>query len=192
MKLDAYQLAMLPVAFLTGQDEPFDRYRNESASLSDAYRDVVNTGVWAYQLHTYLALVRARFGGEVQRIVREYQLIILDREEGAGDVISKTYTLIEGAVGSHLVEIPTRQGPIEVPVEMNVALSLLLDIRESPHYVANPALRDAQVNHIEAEADWNFASCLACGRDEIVATFSPMLENISLSKESVKGLEYPE
>jgi len=192
MQSDAYQLAMLPIAYLSGQEDPFDRYRNGEMALDDTYRDVVNAGVWAYQLHAYLALIHARFGREIQRVVREYQLIILDREAGAGAATRKTFELIDGALATHTIEIPTRQGTVEVPVEMSVALSLLLDIRESPHYVESPVMLDVQVGRIEPDADWNLATYLSRGRGDVVATFSPMLENISLRSDSVNGLEYPE
>lgn len=192
MQFDAYQIAMLPIAYLSGRDEPFDRYRNSTMVLDEAYRDVVNAGTWAYQLHTYLALVNSRFGREIQRIVREYQLIILDREAGAGAATRKTFDLIETALVMRPMEVATRQGTIEVPVEMSVALLMLLDIRESPHYVADPAMRDAQAGRLESDVDWNFATFLSRAREDVIAMFSPMLENIELDNDSVNGLAYPE
>jgi hypothetical protein len=192
MQFDAYHLAMLPIAYLSGRDEPFDRYRNSTMVLDDAYRDVVNAGVWAYQLHTYLGLVRIRFGQEIQRVVLEYQLIILDREAGAGAATRKTLELIDTALATRTMKVPTRQGAIEVPVEMSVALLLLLDICESPHYVADPVMRDVQVGRIEPDADWNFATYLSRAREDVVTTFSPMLENVDLNNNSVNGLKYPD
>lgn len=190
MQFDAYQLAMLPIAYLSGRDEPFDRYRHGNMVLDERYRDVVNAGVWAYQLHTYLTLIDTRFGQEVQRVVREYQMIILDREAGAGAVTRKTLELIDAALATPTRRVPTDRGSVEVPAELNVSLLMLLDVRESPHYVPNAAARDEQIARIEPDADWNFATYLERAREDVVTTFAQMLEHVALRNDSVNGLDY--
>jgi len=185
LKIDTYMLAMMPIAYLVNQDDAFDRLREQPDEIEPVYREVINTGVLGYQLFTYQALTGSNYSQEVQRLVREYQLIVLDREHRAGDVLKKTLDLIEGALGAGTVSIPAAGGNIEVPVEMNVALALLLKEPASPDYSSNAS---QQIYRIGADVDWCFARYLSRGREEILRIFSPMLAQTDLDRDSAPGL----
>ena len=187
MKINVYTLATLPIGHLIGQLEPYERCSLDS-SMDAAYRDVINAGVWGYQLHTYLSLVHSRFGKDIKRLVRAYQLTILGWDDGRGIANGKILELIDGALDTQVVNIPTPQGTIEVPVEMNVALALLLDAPESPDYVLTPAQRAEQISLIKDNVDWHFARCLSECRDHFVTEFSLMLARLELDPLASGGL----
>ena len=69
---------MLPIAHLTNRVDPFDKYCKGNCVLDESYRSVVNAGVRAYQLHTYLGLVQQHLGNEIRNLVYEHQLDALD------------------------------------------------------------------------------------------------------------------
>ena len=72
--MDTHELAMLPIAFLLDRAEPFERLCSKSTDLHAGYRDVVNNGIWGYQLHVYMTMIEDRFGGETRRAVRAQQV----------------------------------------------------------------------------------------------------------------------
>ena len=166
---------MLPIAHLTSRTEPFDRYCSGNCILEESYRAVVNIGVRAYQLHTYLGLVQQYFGPEIGPLVHEYQIDMLDGIGGMGRSIWKTLELCMVALGTSGLTITTNSGEVKVPPEMNVALLLLLDTPQSPDYVSDPAKRSEQIGRIGMDVDWCIAELLARGREEINDAFVPML-----------------
>lgn len=172
--LEPYTMAMLPIAHLTSRIDPFDRYCAGSCALDEPYRAVVNVGVRAYQLHTYLAMVKQYFGPQTARVVHEHQLDALKGVNGAGRGIEYALELIVTALETRSVCIPTVRGDVEVPLEMNVALLLLLDDPQSPDFVPDPAQRSVQIGQIGKDVDWCFAQGLSRGREAIADAFVPM------------------
>ena len=81
---------------------------------------MVNTGVRAYQLYTFLGLVQRYFGTNIRRQVYEYQLEVLDGVSGVGQKYAQAIELIMLALSTKVVTIPTDSGETEVPMEMNV------------------------------------------------------------------------
>jgi len=75
--IDSYELAMLPVTHMLGQADPFDRYCKGLNRLDESYRNVVNNGIWLYQLHAYHALIGLHFGEEAKCAVSDYQRAVL-------------------------------------------------------------------------------------------------------------------
>ena len=178
--IDAYELAMLPVTHMLGQADPFDRYCNGMNRLDESYRNVVNTGIWVYQLHTYHALIGLYFGEAAQCTVRDYQLAVFADQEGASQAIESAMQVIDGALDVEAVCINTAAGEICLPVELNVSLTLLLNDPASPDYVETPSQREAQIGRMGGSVDWCLARCLSSGRDEIVSIFAPMLAHLDL------------
>jgi hypothetical protein len=165
---------MLPIAHLSHRIDPFDRYCTGNCALEESYRAVINTGVKAYQLHTYLDLVQQHFGRQIRHLVRKRQLGLLDGVGKTDRVIEKTLELIMTALGTKAVTIPTHHGEVDVPLEMNVALLLLLDDPQSPDCVSDPARRSVQIGQIGKDVDWCFAQGLTQGREAIADIFVPM------------------
>ena len=165
---------MLPIAHLNHRIDPFDRYCTGNCALEESYRAVINTGVRAYQLHTYLDLVQQYFGQQIRQLVHKRQLGLLDGVGGTDRVIEKTLELIISALGTTAITIPTHHGEFEVPLEMNVALLLLLDAPQSPDCVSDPARRSVQIGQIGEDVDWCFAQVLTRGREAITDAFVPM------------------
>lgn len=187
--LEPHTLAMLPIAYLINRADPFDRYYTGNCKLDESYRSVVNAGVRAYQLHTYLGLVQQHFGPQIRRLVYEHQLDALDGIGGVDLKIKQTMELIMVGLGTTAVTIPTDYGEVEVPVEMNVALLLLLDTPQSPNYSPDPARRSEQIGRMGMDVDWHFAKFLTRGHEDITDTFLPMLETTILVQNSIHGLQ---
>lgn len=178
--IDSYELAMLPVTHMLGQADPFDRYCKGMNRLDECYREVVNNGIWLYQLHTYHALIGLYFGEAAQRAVHDYQRAVFAEYGGTGEAIGNAMLMIDGALGVEEVLIQTEAGEISLPVEMNVSLTLLLHDPASPDYVETASQRAAQIGRMGKMVDWCLARCLIAGRDEIMGIFSPMLAHMDL------------
>jgi hypothetical protein len=178
--IDSYELAMLPVTHMLGRADPFDRYCKGLNRLDESYRNVVNNGIWLYQLHAYHALIGLYFGEAAQCAVHDYQRAVFAEHGGAGLAIGNAMLMIDGALGVEEVLIQTEAGEISLPVEMNVSLALLLNDPASPDYAETVSQREAQISQMGSTVDWCLARCLMAGRDEIVSIFSPMLAHMDL------------
>jgi len=170
--LDSYELAMLPIAHLMSQSEPFDRYCGQPGGLTRAYREVVNNGVWGYQLYTYLALIGVYFGADARQQVRGHQVTLFKPDAAHREALENILGVIEAAMGTRCVKVSTDSGDFHVPVEMNVALALLLDMPCSPDFVPDASLRDARIASMGLDVDWRLADCLASAREEVINTWS--------------------
>jgi len=177
VKIQLYSLAALPVDYLTRQDALLERMRVDEGALNP-YREVFITGVRAYQQHAYLELVQWTYGRAVAQQVAVHQHRLLEFTTGRGRCDEQALDLIEGALDTRAVSAATREGEIEIPIEMNVALALLLGLPESPDYAATGARRAAQIVCMQPEIDWRLAHCLMCARDEMKTTFLPLVARL--------------
>lgn len=185
--LDAYELAMLPIAHLTSQAEPFNRYSGPTRTLTGAYREVVNNAVQGYQLYTYLVLIGAYYGEEIRQLVRSYQLTEFNPGETGRGQLEKILAVIEAATETGGIKVSTDSGEFEVPVEMNVALALLLDLPCSPDYVADVSMRGAGIASMGIDVDWRLADCLAAAREEVIQTWSATLAHCNSGETGFTG-----
>jgi len=174
VKIQLYSLAALPVDYLTRQEALLARMRVDEGVLNP-YREVFITGTRAFQQHAYLKLVRWAYGRAVAQQVAVYQQRLLDSATGRGRCARLALDLIEGALHTRVVRADTRGGEIEIPIEMNVALALLLGMPESPDYATTAARRAEQITLMQPEIDWRLAHCLTCARDEMKTIFLPMV-----------------
>jgi hypothetical protein len=170
--LDVCELAILPIAHLVSQSDPFDRYCGQTGGLAGAYREVVNNGVWGYQLYTYLVLIGVYFGEETRQQVRNYQLTLSSPDTTHREALETMLDVIEVAAGMRTAHVSTASGDIQVPVEMHVALALLLGMPCSPDYARDASMRDARIASMGIDTDWHLADCLSTAREEMVVTYS--------------------
>jgi hypothetical protein len=187
--LEPYTLAMLPMGHLTSRIDPFDQYCTGNCVLNESYRPVINVGVWAYQLNTYLGLIQPHFGSEIMMLVHEHLLYALDGIGGAELKIGQTMELIMAALSTSEITVSADSGEVDVPIEMNVALLLLLDTPQSPDYVSEPTRRMERIGTISMDVDWCFAEILIRSREDITDTFLPILETTNLIQHSIRGLQ---
>ena len=184
--MDDYTLAVLPLASLLGDSMEGERCPG-IVEYGPAYRRVVDAGMFGYRLYTYHGLVRAGYGPAIERKVRE-------RHRGMFApvvALESLLLMIEAAVGIGEVTTPTRLGAVVSPVEMNVALALLLGYPDSPHYVTGPGQRVAQTHRMAPEIDCCFAGCLARGRQEMTGTFASLSGGTDLRvKDTVPAGKY--
>ena len=166
-------LAVLPIDYLSRLGDPFEQICKEQG-VDPAYRDVFTAGIKAYQLVTYLKLVREHYGHGVANQVSSYQRQLLEQEAG-GRSISYTIKLIKDALDSDTVVADTDNGRIDIPIEMNVALSLLLGVASSPHCVSHPDQRSTEIGSMDLDVDWLLSNCLARARDDMQRVFAPLL-----------------
>lgn len=172
VKIQLYSLAALPVEYLCRQESLLAQLQVDERAL-ESYRAVFITGVRAYQQYTYLELVGWTYGREVARQVEVHQRRLLDFTTGSDDRVGQALRLVEDALETPTVRAATREGEIAIPIEMNVALALLLGLPESPDYVTTAARRLEQIARMLPEIDWRLAHCLARAREEIKNTFLP-------------------
>lgn len=185
--LDSYELAMLPIAHLKSQTDPFERYCDDTGGLTGAYREVVNNGVWGYQLYSYLALIGVYFGKDTRQQVRGYQVSLFNRDTAQREALENILGVIEAAMGTRAVKVSTLSGDFQVPVEMNVALALLLDMPCSPCFVPDASMRDARIASMGIDVDWRLADCLASAREEVINTWSAIIAHCNASDSWLAG-----
>jgi hypothetical protein len=177
VKIQLYSLAALPIEYLTRQEALLGRMHIDEGLLNP-YRDVFITGTRAYQQHAYLELVRWTYGRTVAQQVAVHQHRLLEFSTGRGGCAGQALGLIEGALDTRVVSAATREGEVEIPIEMNVALALLLGLPESPDYAATVAQRAERIVRMQPEIDWRLAHCLTCAREEMRNTFLPMVARL--------------
>ena len=168
MSTDDYTLAILPLARLPGGIGKNGKRFAENVRDWTRYREVLETGLLGYRLHTYHRLVENSHGQGTAQRVYERHLDMFGSSQPLGNLLA----IIDSAVGIGAVTTPTRLGGITTPVELNVALALLLGIPKSPHYVTRPELRYGQIARIMPELDCHFADCLAHAREEMIGVYN--------------------
>ena len=174
LKVDTYRLAVLPIAYLGEQQDPFDCCRAEGA-IDESYRDVFSTGVRLYALYNYMLLVRDKLGDSTAGAVWAHQQMILSGgAPEVGEAIGRAFDLIRQASSIGALHPAIDAALAEVPVELNIALTLLLNLPESPGYASRATDRTGQLVHLQADIERRFAGCLSRCRDEIVQVFFSM------------------
>jgi len=165
VKLDTYRLAMLPLAYLAEQEELFEQC-GKRRGVNEAYRDIFILGIWAYQLHVYLDLVRGHFGVDARRRVWTYQRKTLDQEGGAGQLIERAFRLIEIAL-----ELGDTSTPDPLAGELAVAVALLFGMPESPDYHGGVTQLPSGVTRIPQGPESRLRDCLRQGHRRIRHVF---------------------
>ncbi len=168
-----YSLAELPIDYLSRLGCPLDQVCGDQ-NVDPVYREVFITGIKAYQLVIYRGLVRKHYGRGVAHQVGEYQHRLLEREPG-GRSLRHSVGLIDAALGSETVAADTDHGRVEIPIEMNVALSLLLGADSSPHCVSHPDDRLTEISAMGMDVDWVLSKCLGRAREHMQNVFMPLL-----------------
>jgi hypothetical protein len=173
INISIYSLAVLPIDYLSRLECPFEQLCKDQGIDPD-YREVFTAGIRSYQLVTYLKLVREHYGRGVANQINSYQQRLLDKEPG-GKPINHAIRLINRALDSDAVAADTDHGRIDIPIEMNVALSLLLGVASSPHCVSHPDECAAEIGTMRLDIDWLLAHCLTRARDDMQKIFAPLL-----------------
>ena len=176
LNVGIYSLAVLPIDYLSILGCPFEHLCKDQGLDSD-YREVFTAGIRSYQLVTYLKLVREHYGRGVANQINSYQQRLLDEEPG-GKPINHAISLINRALASDTVAADTDHGRIDIPIEMNVALSLLLGVTSSPHCVSHPDECVAEIGAMGLDIDWLLSQCLTRARDDMHKVFAPLLASI--------------
>jgi hypothetical protein len=168
-----YGLAVLPVDYLSRLGDPFEQLCKDRC-VDPVYHEVFTTGIKAYQLVTYRKLLREHYGRGVANQVSKYQQRLLEKEE-SGDTINYIIKLINIALDSGTVAADTDHGSIDIPIEMNVALLLLLDAPSSPHRVSHPDQYAIEIGSMALDIDWLLSNCLCRAREDVHRVFAPLL-----------------
>jgi len=174
INISIYGLAVLPVDYLDRLGDPFET-TCAPKDIDPSYRGVFSDGIRAYQLTTYLLLVRAHYGRGVANQIGNYQQRLLQPDDGDPNAITTALELVRGALGSNSVTADTDHGRMDIPIEMNIALALLLGMHSSPHFSTCPEQRTKQANRMGMDIDWSLSQCLMQAREEMERVFSPLL-----------------
>ena len=173
INVGVYSLAELPIDYLSRLGCPLAQLCSDQ-KVDPLYRDVFKTGIKAYQLVTYHELVREYYGRGVANQVSSYQQRLLEREPG-GRSLGHSVRLVNRALDSDTVAADTELGTVEIPIEMNVALSLLLGADSSPHFVRHPDDRVTEISSMDMDVDWALSKCLSRARENMQNVFTPLL-----------------
>jgi hypothetical protein len=173
INIGIYNLAVLPIDYLVRLGCPFEQLC-EDQNIDPDYREVFTIGIRSYQLVTYLKLVREHYGRGIANQINSYQQRLLDKEPG-GKPVNHAIRLINRALASDAVAADTDHGRIDIPIEMNVALSLLLIVPSSPHCVSHPNECAAEIGTMGLDIDWLLSQCLTRARDDTQKVFAPLL-----------------
>jgi hypothetical protein len=174
INISIYSLAVLPIDYLDRLGDPFET-TCAPKDIDPSYRGVFSDGIRAYQLTTYLMLVRAHYGPGVANQIGNYQQRLLQPDRTAPNAITTAIELVHGALGSESVTADTNHGRMDIPIEMNIALALLLGMHSSPHFSTRPDQRTEQASRMGMDIDWSLSQCLTHAREEMEQVFSPLL-----------------
>jgi hypothetical protein len=178
INISIYSLAVLPVDYLDRLGDPLET-ACAAKDIAPPCRPVFSVGIRAYQLATYLKLVREQYGRGVANQIGSYQRRLLQPDGDRPNDMLRAIELVRGALESNAVTAATSQGSVDIPIEMNVALALLLGMPGSPHFSSGPEQRAAQANSMDMDVDWSLSQCLMHAREEIETVFSPLLACIT-------------
>ena len=193
--------AAIPLDRLFSREKPFDEWKPPDTQVLPEHEDFIKTMVYGYQLFTYLQLIEAKFGLEIARIIREYQIIALNRlpEGDAGEQTSLLLQIITDAwktANDKPIKIPERPD-LHTPIEVTMALYLLGFTKGSPYYIPpEHRTKDSTNDHIPPKVDfhgleWTLAECLLHGKNAAVEVFGPIIQLIELKPETVSDLHRP-
>jgi hypothetical protein len=174
INIGIYSLAVLPIDYLDRLGDPFETICAPK-DIDPSYQGVFSDGIRAYQLTTYLMLVRAHYGRGVANQIGNYQQRLLQPDGEAPNTITTALELVRGALGSSSVTADTDHGKLDIPIEMNIALALLLGMHNSPHFSTRPEQRAAQASRMGMDIDWSLSQCLTHAREEMQRVFAPLL-----------------
>lgn len=169
-------LAILPIDYLSRRGCPYEQACSVE-TIDSAYRGVFTTGIKAYQLVVYRQLVREHFGRDVANQIVACQNRLLEEHEDGG-AMNKAVKLINTALDSDTVAADTDSGVVEIPIEMNVALSLLLGVDSSPHCVNHPDASIDEICTMEMDIDWKLSSYLMRAGNDMQDLFIPLFSCI--------------
>ena len=173
MKLGTNQLASLILEYLAEQDEPYQIYGQKNDCLSEEYRNVVNTGLYSYQIYHYLLLIERVAGTDKRWLVRVAIQDMLKKNEGGDVELGNALNLISSAISIggdvRLVEDESQF----TSQELNIAMSFLLGLRNSPHYAYTLKAREKEIDRIGHDTERTFAWILAQGRQSLETTIQP-------------------
>ena len=123
MTTDPNGLALLPLTFLSRWPQPHTELPD---AVTSVHHELIDVGVWAYQIHLFHRLVQERWGDEIQHQVNEAQTPLLGNR-GATD-LGKMLNLIEAAIvhGTPEIERLARSGgDRSSAIDLTVALALM-------------------------------------------------------------------
>lgn len=192
--------AVIPIDRLFSREKPFDEWKPSDTQVRPEHADFIRVMVEGYQLFTYLQLIEAKFGLEITRVIREYQIIALNRlpESEAGEQISLLLKIISNAwktANDYPIKIP-EYPDLRVPVEASMSLHLLTFTKDSPYYIPPELRTEDSINGHILEDDFldlgrTLAECLMHGKNAAVEIFDPIIQFIELKPETISGLHRP-
>jgi hypothetical protein len=160
------------MAFFAKQPNPFKRLINAHDPLDKKYQDVVNIAVHSYQAHSYLNMIESEYGSEIHHIARAQIHNLIDLNKYNYDFFANTTKLIDHAIEIGQLEV-TEQGKVtQIPLELIIAITILLGLPGSPHYAAEQQSRESEIHKMAEDVDQKFAQYLLKGKAQIAEWFS--------------------
>lgn len=163
------------IASLVARRYPFDRYCPETLTLRARFRELALTGVWGYQLYSILQLVGARLGAPTYHRVRSQIIETFNQAQGTGDMFSSLLDLIDAGISGYNETTRSGGGETAQPVELNIALHLLLHCSDSPFFVREGETVEYRLSRLTDDTHLRLAECLRFGREQALKAFGPYL-----------------
>lgn len=160
------------MAFFAKQPNPFQRLFNTHVSLDNKYQDVVNIAVLSYQAHSYLNMIKSKYGSQLHHIAQIQVHNLIDLNNDKYDFFTEAMNLIEHAIEIGELEVITQGKVTHVPLEMNIAVTILIGLPGSPHYATGQQSREVEIHKMADDIDQQFAQYLIKGKTQIVEWFT--------------------
>ena len=169
MITDPDGLALMPLSFFSAWPEP---HTELPANAAAANHELINVGVWGYQLHLFHGWVQERWGDEVQRNVKQAQMLILENNRAGG--LDKVLNIIETAIIHGMLEIEHlagTDGDRNSAIDLIVALALL----------ERSAGTDGHQEPGSSISEYQLIDCLSRGRGRMETAIQPLFAILKLA-----------
>jgi len=174
----AKNLGKLLMVFFANQTNPYRQLSNQTIALDSNYQDIVNIAVVGYQAHYYLNMIKHVYGESKHDEVMVQITKLMNADQPDYDFFTATINLIDTAVKFGEIEVPDLNLAHRMPLELTIALTVLLGLPGSPHYAPQIKSRETEIQHMEEDIEEKFARYLSIGKDQLIEWLSPMLEQL--------------
>lgn len=188
-----HELAMLPISKIVSHTSPIYKYCDFTGTSVKKLGDLINSGIWGYQLVVYLEIIEKKYGRKIRDRVRDYQLNAIEPDyagvsmsaQGAGALSSlgMTMDLISETISSRQSRMTTNDVDMEIPAELMIARTLLQCDPASPYFSREVDVPDNDPAEERERIEAQFSRGLLLAAHEIRSEFIPVLRIMDLSEE---------
>lgn len=166
--------ATLPIFNMSEERAPFDNWKAPDVDIPPNLESLFQMSVWVYQVYIFNLIALGRFGEEIENKIYKIQLSFLIKiySEDLAVMFDAGMNLIKRSLHRQYedpVEIELNGEKIKLPMDMGLAMELLLFSEDSPYL-----LKEGEPAPDFEENDTNLALCLEHGKQSAINHFKGM------------------